>query len=258
MIAMPLATVLLLAISLAVGISIGAVGVGGILLIPALAALGHLGMHEAMATALFSFFFTGAVGAALFQRRGSIRWRLAAPLCAGSLACGFLGAWANAQLDATALTAILAALIVFAGVYTLRVHRSGSAPPFEDKPRVQMVLLAAIGAFVGFGSGLTGVGGPAIAVPVMVMAGFPPLATIGASQAVQVVAALSGSAAHVAQGTIDYALAIPVTVAQIAGVPIGVRVVHAVPPEVLRKLIGLVCIATGAWLGVRLLIHAIA
>jgi hypothetical protein len=72
------------------------------------------------------------------------------------------------------------------------------------------------------------------------------------------VAALSGSAAHVAQGTIDYALAIPVTVAQIAGVPIGVRVVHAVPPEVLRKLIGLVCIATGAWLGVRLLIHAIA
>jgi uncharacterized membrane protein YfcA len=254
MIPMAPATLLLLAVSLVVGLFIGAVGIGGILLIPALAALGPLGMHEAMATALFTFIFTGALGALLFQRRGSIRADLAVPLCAGSLAFGYVGAWANARMDATVLTAILAAVIVFAGAYALRPHRAERAAPFAANPRAQRALLFAIGAIVGFGSGLTGVGGPALSVPLMVMLGFAPLPTIGASQLVQVVASLSGSAANVAHGTIDYALAIPVGLAQLVGVPLGVRIVHAVRPEHLRRAIALLCIAVGAWLALRLVV----
>ena len=48
---------ILLAVGFIVGALIGAVGIGGILLIPALAAFGRLGLHEAMATALFTFAF---------------------------------------------------------------------------------------------------------------------------------------------------------------------------------------------------------
>src|SRR5947209_4862909 len=172
----------LLVVSLAVGISIGAVGIGGILLIPALATLGHLGVHEAMATALFTFFFTGVLGAWLFQKRGSVEWRLTIPVCIGALLLGFAGAWANSRLDAVSLTMILAAIIVAAGVNALRPHAVDRQPALQAHPAAQQGLLAGIGGFVGFGSGLTGVGGPAICVPVMVLFGFAPLATIGVSQ----------------------------------------------------------------------------
>lgn len=53
---------LLLLVAFLVGALIGAVGIGGILLIPALTALAGLVIHEAMATALFTFLFTGFLG----------------------------------------------------------------------------------------------------------------------------------------------------------------------------------------------------
>ena len=251
--AMSITMLVLLALSFAVGVSIGAVGIGGILLIPALAVFGGLEVHRAMATALFTFFFTGVAGALLFHRRGSIDWRLTVPLSLGALACGFLGAWVNARMGAPALSLILAALIVFAGIYTLAAHGGDRVAPLAGRPRAQRALLAAIGAFVGFGSGLTGVGGPAIAVPVMVMLGFAPLATIGASLVLQVVASLSGTATNLAYGTIDYRIALPVAVAQLVGAPLGVRIVHAVDANRLRRFIAWLCIAVGAWLAIRVL-----
>lgn len=250
---MSVAMLLLLAVSLTVGISIGAVGIGGILLIPALTALGGLGVHQAMATALFTFFFTGLVGALMFQRRGSIHWKLTVPVSLGALCCGFLGAWANSRLDGAALTLILAAIIVFAGLYTLTSHNRERTPPLEGRPTEQGILLGGIGAFVGFGSGLTGVGGPAISVPLMVMFGFAPLATIGVSQVVQIVASISGTAANVGYGTIDYGIALPVTVAQLVGVPLGVRIVHSVNAKLLRRSVAFICIAVGTWLVIRVL-----
>jgi uncharacterized membrane protein YfcA len=251
--AMSTALAVLLAVSLAVGVSIGAVGIGGVLLIPALGAFGGLEVHRAMATALFTFFFTGVAGALLFQRRGSLDWSLTVPLSLGALGCGFLGAWVNARMGAPALSLILAAVIVFAGIYTLTARRGDRVAPLHDRPTAQRVLLVAIGAFVGFGSGLTGVGGPAIAVPVMVMLGFAPLPTIGASLVLQVVASVSGSAANLRYGAIDYAVAIPLAVAQLVGAPLGVRIVHAVDARALRAFIAGLCIAVGAWIAIRVL-----
>ena len=62
----------LAAIALAVGFFIGTVGVGGVLLIPALIWLAGVPVHQATATALLSFLFTGLLGTGLYQRRGSI------------------------------------------------------------------------------------------------------------------------------------------------------------------------------------------
>ena len=76
---------LLLAAAVFVGGLIGTVGVGGILLIPALSALAGLSTHTAMGTALFSFIFTGLLGTWLFQRHGSIDWRITIPVCLGGL-----------------------------------------------------------------------------------------------------------------------------------------------------------------------------
>ena len=69
--------------SFLVGTLIGATGVGGVLLIPAIMFFGGLGTHEAMATALFSFLFAGIVATVSYQRYGTIDWRVTLPVVAG-------------------------------------------------------------------------------------------------------------------------------------------------------------------------------
>jgi uncharacterized membrane protein YfcA len=121
-------------------------------------------------------------------------------------------------------------------------------PAFAGHPRAQNFLLLALGAIAGFGSGLTGVGGPALSVPLMVLCGFPALTSIATSQVIQIVAAVSGTLANLKYGTIDYGVAATVTLLEIAGVFAGARIVHAVNAELLRKFVAVLCVVVGAWL----------
>lgn len=242
----------LLAAAFCVGALIGAVGIGGILLIPALTAFAGLDIHTAMATALFTFIFTGITGSVLFQRQGSINWTLTAPVCAGALPLAFAGAWANANSSDLLLGSLLAGLIIFAGCYTLAARRGNDDAAFSSKPGAQRLLLGCIGATAGFGSGLTGVGGPALSVPLMVLFGFPALASIGASQVIQIIAATSGTLGNLHYGHIDFRIAAVVIILEIAGVFAGVRIVHAVNAEKLRKFVALLCIGVGVFLIARL------
>ncbi|MDB5808734.1 MAG: rane protein [Betaproteobacteria bacterium] len=224
---------------------IGAVGIGGILLIPALVAFAGLPIHSAMATALFTFGFTGVAGTIMFQRRGSIDWTVTWPVLLGAVFFAFIGAWVNSLTGPGALGLILAGVIMFAGVYTLARWHGMPHPAFEGHARAQSVLLLALGAIAGFGSGLTGVGGPALSVPLMVLCGFPALTSIGASQVIQIVAAVSGTLANLQYGSIDFKVAGTVTLLEIAGVLLGARIVHAVNADWLRKFVAVLCVLVG-------------
>ena len=97
--------------SFLVGTLIGATGVGGVLLIPAIMFFGGLGTHEAMATALFSFLFAGIVATVSYQRYGTIDWRVTLPVVAGSFLSGYAGAYVGAYIPGRALNIVLACLI---------------------------------------------------------------------------------------------------------------------------------------------------
>ena len=235
----------LAAIALAVGFFIGAVGVGGILLIPALVWLGGLPIHQATATALFSFLFTGLAGTWLFQRRGSIDWKLTLPVLAGALIFSYLGAMAKAMVNADALTLIIALVIIFAGTYILFPARRGYENYRDGRSGRQQLLLMIVGALAGFGSGLSGAGGPLFSVPMMLACGFVPLAVIGASQVLQIVAALSGTLGNLQFGSIDFLLAGWITLFELAGTVAGARTAHAATVTALRRAAAGVCVLTG-------------
>jgi uncharacterized membrane protein YfcA len=238
---------LIAAAALAVGLFIGTVGVGGILLVPALTYLGGLTVHTAAATALFTFVFTGILGTVLFQRRGSIDWRITIPVCAGAVVFSVLGAWAASRIGARSLALVIAAIVVFAGVYILlpaarrERFRDGHGPG-------ERAMLLGVGAVSGFGSGLSGAGGPLFSVPIMVLTGFVPLAAVGTSQVLQIFAAAFGTAGNLAYGSIDFRVAAWITAFELAGVVAGVRVAHAVSVDTLRRLAAVLCIAVGAFM----------
>jgi uncharacterized protein len=237
-------------VALLVGFFVGAVGVGGVLLIPALVLLGGLGIHVASATALFTFLFTGLLGTWLFHRQGSIEGRLVLPVCAGSALFSYLGAMANAMLDARPLTRIIAAVIVLAGAYVIRGQVRN--PSVRDgRSAAQQALLVAVGALAGFGSGLSGAGGAAFSVPMMMVLGFPPLASIGVSQVLQIVVASTGTLGNLQFGAVDFATAAWVSVLELAGVVLGVRAAHAAPTALLRGLAAALCIVVGGFMLLR-------
>ena len=244
-------TALLAAIALAVGFFIGAVGVGGILLIPALVLLGGLDIHQATATALFSFLFTGLLGTWLFQRRGSIDWKMTVPVCAGAVVFSYLGAMVNSMVEARMLALIIALTIVFAGAYILLPTRWGGAHPRDGKSAAQQLLLFVVGAASGFGSGISGAGGPLFSVPMMLVLSFVPLATIGTSQVLQIIAAASGTVGNLQYGSVDFLTAAWVTLFELAGVVLGARAAHAVRATALRRMAAGLCVLVGLFMLVR-------
>jgi uncharacterized membrane protein YfcA len=200
---------------------------------------------------LFTFTFTGIVGTVMFQRRGSIDWHVTRPVLFSAVVFAFVGAWVNSIARPTMLALVLAGVIIFAGIYTLFTWHGMRRTAFHDRARAQWLLLVAVGGIAGFGSGLTGVGGPALSVPLMVLFGFPALASIGASQVLQIVAAISGTLGNLRFGSIDFEIAAIATLLEIAGVMVGVRLAHAVDAALLRKGVAVLCLVVGFALVVR-------
>lgn len=241
----------LAAVACAVGLFIGAVGIGGVLLIPALTVLGGLDVHASSATALFTFFFTGVLGTWLFQRYGSIDWRISLPVCVSAVAFSFAGAVVNSMIGAPLLNKIIAIIIIAAGVYIL-------LPTNQNKLRITPVdsfrertVLVAIGAAAGFGSGLSGAGGPVFSVPIMLAFGFAPLTAIGVSQVLQITSAASGTLANLAYGSIDFVTAAWITIFELIGVVVGVRVAHIVNMRQLRIAAAWLCVVAGIAMFIR-------
>lgn len=234
-------------ISCFVGMCIGAVGIGGILLVPALTIVGGLNIHTSSATALLTFIFTGVLATWLFALRGSIDWRVSLPVCASALASSFIGARVNALADTVLLSRTIALLILLSGTYILvPFFRRAVSERNNDSKAKRWALLVTVGAVSGFGSGLSGAGGPLFSVPIMLMLGFAPLTAIGASQVLQIISATSGTLANLRYGSIDFGLATWITLAELVGVMVGVQAAHMANMQQLRGAAAWFCVAVGS------------
>lgn len=229
---------------LVIGVLIGATGIGGVLLIPALMAFGGLGTHQAMATALCTFFFLGFAATWTYHRYGSLDWKMALPVMAGAFPCSYAGAWLSAQLPGPFLNLLLAAIIICSSLYSmLPVGRATLAQRLS--PRGNLCLLFGIGLFTGFLCGMTGAGGGVVSIPVMLICGYAALPTIGTGQTLLTLISLSGSASNYANDFIVFSHVWWVTLCQLAGLALGARIAHAVPVALLKKGVSLLSLAVG-------------
>lgn len=229
-----------------VGVLIGLVGVGGVLLPPGLVAVGGLSPSEATATSTWAFLFTAVIGTVVYAWRGVIPWGMLWRLAVGVVPAAFLGARVNALLPAPVVLLALAALALFVGVHQLLPGSRGRAAR-----ELGTGLLVLIGAAVGFGSALTGTGGPVLLVPLLLALGSAPLKAVAVSQAVQLPVVVSGSIGYLQTGLTDVRLGTVLGVIAGAGVVVGALVATRVHAERLRTIVALACLAAGAFLVVR-------
>lgn len=232
------------------GLLIGMVGIGGILLAPMLVYLAGIDLHLAMATSSWSFLFTGIAGTIAYARKGTISWKMVGWLCVGIIPATLVGARVNVMLQTGILTIILAALIVSSGLIALFKKPATK----QDKSRANRSKLVLIGLGTGFGSALTGTGGPVLLLPIFIFFNIPALIAIGVSQAIQLPIAIFASAGFYIYGRIDFKLGLLLGVIQAIGVVVGAQIAHKVSANRLRQIVAMALVAAGLFMIVRALI----
>lgn len=241
--------IVLYLVSLLVGFLVGITGVGGILIPPALILFSGQETHMAMGTALASFLPVGLVGTFMYRRLGHIDWRKALPFMAGSLAA-WPGAMLNAMLPAGPLVALLACIIIFAGLCALRPPKPGVGSVFWQSGKG----FFCIGAATALLAGLTGAGGPVVSIPWMIIVGVSPVTAVGLSMPYQVTTAFFGTVGNVADGHVDFTILPYICLMALMGLFAGVAVSKRISTGVLRKIIGGLCCGLGLFLLLRLIL----
>ena len=244
-------------IGLVGGIGISAVGPGGVLPTIGLFALTPLGPAAVAGTAIATNIGTGLAGTVAFtlsgQLRDAVTRRTALVLAAGAVVGTPPGVLLNTQVS-TKLFGVL--LGVFAAVVAVLVWQRGrredaaGAVPVPA-PRPGPALVAAVGIAVGLVSGVLGLGGPMLSVPLLVALGAPVLAALAAAQVQSVVIAGVGTIGYAVHGSVDWALVALIGVPELVGVVVGWRIARALPTRTLRAILVAVLLLLAPYLALR-------
>jgi uncharacterized membrane protein YfcA len=235
-------------LGLLVGVFIGCVGIGGVLLVPGLVYLVGMDVQIAIATCMFSYLFSGAVGAVEYARRGSIKWSMALWLCLGAMPAAYLGAAAVSVISARWLEGIIAVLVLFSGVHALGrpVQPTGATMPSGAAG------LGFVGGVTGFGSALSGTGGPLLLIPILVWMKVPLLTAVGLSQVIQLPIATLATVGNFQHGEVAVGASLAIAALLMLGVVVGARIAHRLPAGLLKRIVAGMLIAVGAAMVIRI------
>ncbi len=217
-------TLLGLLLAALIGISLGIMGAGGsVLTVPIFVYVLGFGAKEAIASSLVVVGVTSLLGALEHRHEGHVRLRVA--LVFGAFA--MVGAYGGARLagffsDAAQLI-LFAAVMLVAAFVMLRDEESGEDEDDADSPggyavRRMVIRLDAPGMAVGVLTGLVGVGGGFLIVPVLVLlADVPMKATVGTSLLVIAMNSAAGFAGYLGTVDLQWALVAAFTALAVGG-----------------------------------------
>lgn len=221
----------LVTIGLASGFLSGMFGIGGgIVIVPLLVMLAKFPRRLAAGTSLGAIVPSALVGAASYAAGGHVHWIAAAILVVGSVAGAQVGSHLLARLP---VRAIRWAFIIFLAVIAVSLF---FVVPARDG-QVELALLTIVGLVVlgfvtGVLSGILGVGGGAVIVPMlMLLFGESDVVAKGTSLAMMIPTAISGSIANLRRKHVDLVASAIVGVAACVTTALGAAVAIALDPR---------------------------
>lgn len=213
-----------------------------------------LGVPQAMAikvafgTSLLVILPTAISGALVHQKKGAVHWRAALMLGSSGFLGGLIGAALAAHIPGAVLElgfgGLVLAMALWMGLET-KARIVESTRPLRENP----ALLATCGFPIGMVTGLTGVGGGVLMVPLLVLVfHFPVHIAVGTSIATIVFTSLGGVIGYILSGSrvagmLPYSLGyinLPIWLCLVAtSAPLarlGARAAHALPADLLRYM----------------------
>ena len=244
---MEITTIVVVALAVLVGLSLGLLGGGGsILVVPLLTYIGGLDAREAIATSLFVVGATSLVSLIGHARKGNVRWRTGLIFGAAGMVGAFLGGLAGGYIPGTLLMIAFALMMIATAGAMIRGRKDRDGQSQTHHHPLWRILLD--GLVVGAATGLVGAGGGFLVVPALVLlAGLPMTAAVGTSLLVIAMKSFAGLGGYLTSVSLDWPLVAAVTAAAIAGSFVGIRLTSVVPERALRKGFGVFVLLMGAF-----------
>lgn len=232
----PAEVVLGIAIGVVAGMLSGLFGVGGgIVMTPGLQVVLGAAPIVALATPLPVILPTALTGALTYRKAGELDQRAAAWMIGPGVLASVAGALLTKFVDTHLLLVITAALLAYQAMGILRGSRGRRGPSFEATPSMYI----GIGLLAGFVSGLLGIGGGLVMVPMLAgWLGMPLKRALGTSLLAIVALVIPGTITHAWLGHIDWALFLVVTVGAVPGARIGASIALGTHERTLRMMVG--------------------
>ncbi len=246
--------ILLLVIALIGGVCITTIGPGGIFVTIALFALLPLEPSTVAGTASATFIATGIVGSLGYLRSGELKGKVAGKaagiLSLASVIGAFSGAQINTLLDKSLFAVLLGLFVLFTGILIL--YRQKKQLKSESKLQIGsgkgLMWLAGVGIAVGFPGGLLGVGGPVLAVPLMVVLGVPMLLSVALAQVQSIFISGFATVGYMVHEAVDWYLALFLTIPLLIGTISGWYIAQRIKASKLQVSLALVLIFLGIYL----------
>lgn len=174
----------------------GLLGLGGsVFIIPALTLFLGTNQHLYQAAALIANVFVACAATWKHRGRGTIRRDVVPIMATATSLAAIAGVLVSNLIPPLRMTALFGVFLLYSVVREIEsLLRRKSDPPEADSPRCSPRLAAATGTIGGFASGLLGIGGGAIMVPILRGVGRLPLRhAVASSAAAMIVACAIGA-----------------------------------------------------------------
>ncbi len=223
---------------------------GGVLYTP-IQVWSGIDFHIAATTSLFLIMVTSLSATTVYRKAKRVDWPLAIVLETVSVLGGLTGGLASERFSGPILMVLLAGVITLAAVFMVRDFDRDRDRPRpnsfcgwrrrlgEEEYCVNLLRALPISFVAGTVSGLVGVGGGILKVPMMVLLfGIPMEFAVGSSAFMVGLTAAGGFAGHVASGHWDWRASLILAVAVFVGGQIGARVSIGVDRKKIKKGFG--------------------
>lgn len=250
----PELAILMFVIALVGGFCITTIGPGGIFVTIALFALLPLDPSTVAGTASATFIATGIVGSMGYLRSGQLSSKEAIKgafvLSIASVIGAFMGSQINTILEATTFAILLGLFVFFTGLLILYRQKNKLAP--DKKLQIGtlkgMLLLGGVGVAVGLPGGLLGVGGPVLAVPLLVVLGVPMLLSVALAQVQSIFISGMATAGYMLHDAVDWWLALFLVIPLLIGTVGGWIAAQKIRAARLQVFLAIVLIILGIYL----------
>ena len=229
----------------------GAFGVGGgILMVPLLIGLTGMDQKRAASTSLVAIIPAAVAGSSTYFANGEVDLTVALLVAIGGVAGAFLGAKLLKRIPVVWLRWLFIALLVGVAIRMFLI-----APERGAEVEVDLLValgLVAAGLFMGVASGLFGIGGGVILVPLLITAfGAGDLIAKGTSLLVMVPTSIMGTITNMRGRMVDAKAGLVVGLAATLASFVGVALAFLVPPSVSGVLFAILLVVSAIQLTIR-------
>ncbi|MEM1623191.1 MAG: sulfite exporter TauE/SafE family protein [Sulfolobales archaeon] len=210
---------------------------GGFLMVPLLNIAG-VSMRIAVGTSAAAIFFNAVSATMAYARYGYIAYRAGLLISLTASASAYVGALLTKHIDVDTLRIIFGATLVLVAirVATTRERNGGGQPhkAIQWDIKTYATLLGG-GTLAGLASGLLGVGGGVVNVPLLTHLGATMHVAVATSSMAITLTSVSSAVTHYTLGNVDVALLALLVPALIIGAQVGARIARRTKSQTLRR-----------------------